>query len=142
MTPMINAPKSAMTDITAPDEVDTLLTDEVRSTRREALVCRNITVNGRRTSMRIESVLWDALSAVCNLENLTVDQLCSRIEKIKGTDINLTAATRAFLVAYFRHLATEEGHARAGHGRLKAGNGIDVDPAMMAAPDRIAEMVH
>lgn len=139
---MINASKSAITAIAALREADTLYTDDARKPSRASLVGRNIVVNGRRTSMRIESVLWDAMTMVCNREELTVSELCSRIEKIKGQDINLTAAVRTFLVAYFRCLATEQGHAKAGHGTIPDGDIIPVPPIVDPLSAILGEVVH
>ena len=43
-----------------------------------ALVSRNVTVAGHRTSMRLEPTMWDALSELCVRENKTVQQFLVR----------------------------------------------------------------
>lgn len=68
------------------------------------LVCRNVTVSGRRTSLRMEPELWDALEEVARREGLILNQLCTRVDRRRGT-ANLTASLRVAIVAYFRAAA-------------------------------------
>lgn len=78
---------------------------------------RNVTIGGRRTSMKLEPGMWDALDEICCRESMAIHDICTRIAKDhKG--YNLTAATRAFILAYFRAAATEDGHLGAGHGLI------------------------
>lgn len=81
------------------------------------LINRNVTLNGRRTSLRLEPDMWEALQEVCEREDCDFSQLFSMIEE-KRRDSSLTAAIRAFLLIYFRNAATERGHSQAGHGSL------------------------
>ncbi len=81
------------------------------------LVNRNVTIGGRRTSVRLEPAMWDALEEICQRENLTPHELCENIDKFRQAS-SLTAAIRVFVVSYFRVAATEEGHANIGHGAL------------------------
>lgn len=80
------------------------------------LVIRNVTVLGKRTSMRMEPQIWDALLEVTRRENMTVHHLCSLVAERTHRPASLTAAIRVFLLAYFRAAATEDGHMRASHG--------------------------
>lgn len=80
------------------------------------LVSRNITVNGRRTSVRLEPEMWRALKEISTRENCSIHELCSLISFRKNKRTSLTAAIRVFLMLYFRAATTEEGHGRAGHG--------------------------
>ena len=77
---------------------------------------RNVTLNGRRTSMRLEQEMWKALREICRREDMTVHELCSLIDDRCGLS-SLTAATRVFILMYYRAAATDEGHATAGHGK-------------------------
>ncbi len=81
------------------------------------LVNRNITIGGRRTSLRLEPALWDALEEIGQRENLTRNQLCGMIDECRHAS-SLTAAVRVFILTYYRAAATEEGHANTGHGAL------------------------
>lgn len=69
------------------------------------LFSRNVKVNGRRTSMRLEGEIWEALEEISEREDQTVNDLCSQIDKMRD-DFNLSAATRVFIVAYFRAAAS------------------------------------
>ena len=81
------------------------------------LVNRNVTIEGRRTSLRLEPTMWDAMDEICRRETITRSQLCETIYKFKHV-YTRTAAVRAFIVNYYRAAATEEGHANVGHGAL------------------------
>lgn len=83
---------------------------------RSTLVSRNITVLGRRTSVRLEPEMWTALRDIAKREKCRVHDICSLIEMRKNSRTSLTAAIRVFLMLYYRAASTEEGHARAGHG--------------------------
>src|SRR5215475_8472912 len=87
-----------------------------RQLRFSTLVNRNVNIEGRRTSVRLEPAMWAALARIAERESLTINQLCTRIDHLRDNNCGLTAAIRVFLMAYFQEAATEEGHARAGHG--------------------------
>ena len=92
----------------------TRLVDLPESTLRSG----NVTVNGRRTSIRLEPAMWQALREISAREGKTLHALVTEIEQARAQS-SLTAAIRVFLLDYFRAAATEEGHRRAGH-RLSA----------------------
>ncbi len=96
---------------------------ERRSTQRRGpstLINRGVIVGGRRTSLRLEPGMWDALTEICRREEMTVHELCGLIDERRRAS-SLTAAIRVFIVTYFRAAATEEGHANIGHGALSSG---------------------
>jgi predicted DNA-binding ribbon-helix-helix protein len=80
------------------------------------LVNRNIRFNGRRTSVRLEPPVWDALSEICSRQRTTLGAICAELSACKPKGTSLTAALRVFVMAYFRAAATEDGHQQAGHG--------------------------
>ena len=90
------------------------------STLQSRLVSRNVTVNGHRTSLRLEQDVWDALEEVCGREGLSLHEVCTHIEN-RRSGSSRTAAVRAFVLGYFREAASDSGHVRAGHGNLGAG---------------------
>ena len=97
------------------------LTDEINETDevRTTLLSRNITVNGRRTSVRLEPEMWSSLYDIAKRENCSIHDICTLISMRKNPKTSLTAAIRVFLMLYFRAASTEEGHARAGHGNFE-----------------------
>ncbi|MCZ6448149.1 MAG: ribbon-helix-helix domain-containing protein [Alphaproteobacteria bacterium] len=86
------------------------------------LVNRNVTIEGRRTSLRLEPTMWDAFDEICHRETITRNQLCETIYQFKHAS-TLTAGVRAFVVNYYRAAATEDGHASMGHGALYRARG-------------------
>lgn len=81
-----------------------------------SLVSKNAKVNGVRTSLRLEPMMWDALAEICRREKLSRNELLSMIDG-QRVQSSLTAATRVFVMNYYRSAATERGHERAGHGQ-------------------------
>ena len=69
-----------------------------------APVCRNVTINGRRTSIRMEPILWDALHDICQREALSLNQMSALVDRRRG-EVGLTAAVRVFVIGYFREAA-------------------------------------
>ena len=85
-------------------------------TQKSTLVSKNITVRGKRTSVRLEPEMWAALKDIARRENCKTHDLCSLIQLRKKEGTSLTAAIRVFLMLYYRASSTEMGHSRAGHG--------------------------
>lgn len=83
---------------------------------KSTLVSRNITVLGKRTSVRLEPEMWRELKNISLREECTIHDLCSLISIRKQEGTSLTAAIRVFLMLYYRAAATEEGHMKVGHG--------------------------
>ena len=77
---------------------------------------RNIKLQGKRTSLRLEPAMWDALEEISRREGRTINDICAGIDdgRLQSTR---TAAVRVYILRYFRAAATESGHEAAGHGR-------------------------
>ncbi len=73
-------------------------------TIRGTLATRNVTINGRRTSLRLEFENWMALEEICLRESLTAHELCTLIDGNRR-GFSRTSAVRAFITAYFRELS-------------------------------------
>lgn len=99
----------------------TALTDHQEAPKepKTTLVSRNITVLGRRTSVRLEPEMWKALRDIAKREGCSIHDICSLISLRKNAQTSLTAAIRVFLMLYFKASSTEDGHARAGHGNIE-----------------------
>lgn len=89
------------------------------SKNKSSLVSRNITVLGKRTSVRLEPEMWRELKNISKREKCTIHDLCSLISLRKNKRTSLTAAIRVFLMLYFRAASTEHGHQKAGHGNFE-----------------------
>ena len=86
---------------------------------KSSLVSRNITILGKRTSVRLEPEMWLAMKDIAKREKCTNHDLCSLISLRKKPNTSLTAAIRVFIMLYFKAASTEIGHERAGHGNFE-----------------------
>lgn len=84
-----------------------------------SLVSKNVTVLGHRTSVRLEPEMWAALRDISRREGSSLHDICSAVSLRKGENTSLTAAIRVFLLLYYRAAATEDGHAKVGHGNFQ-----------------------
>jgi predicted DNA-binding ribbon-helix-helix protein len=96
------------------------------------LVRRNVTIGGRRTSLRLEREFWVALEEVCRREGLSLHRLCTVIDRRRAT-VSRTSAVRSFVMAYFQSAAAS----------VETGNPTDpgiseivAEAASTAAPDQ------
>lgn len=71
------------------------------------LVNKIITVNKRRTSMRLCTLEWDAIEEICGKENISRNRLIEKIENDKDRNLGLSYSTRLFLVQYYRNAANK-----------------------------------
>jgi len=69
-------------------------------------VCKNINVSGRRTSVRMEPVMWRSLNDIRDREGLTLNQICTLVDSLRG-EMGLTAALRVFIISYYRAVALD-----------------------------------
>jgi predicted DNA-binding ribbon-helix-helix protein len=83
---------------------------------KSSLISRNITILGKRTSVRLEPEMWQALKDVAKREGCSIHDICSLIFIRKRDISSLTASIRVFLMLYYKASSTEEGHRKAGHG--------------------------
>ena len=86
---------------------------------KSTLISKNVTILGRRTSIRLEPEMWNALKDISRRENCSIHDICSVIHIRKNPITSLTAAIRVFLMLYYRAASTTEGHNRAGHGSFE-----------------------
>jgi len=66
---------------------------------RSSLVMHNIVVDGHRTTVRLEPVIWDALRDIARRQEVTVHSLVTSIDR-RRTASSLSSAIRAFVVVY------------------------------------------
>lgn len=97
------------------EQNETFELDDAKST----LVSRNITVCGRRTSVRLEPEMWLAIREIAKRESCTIHDICTLIQARKNRNTSLTAAIRVFIMLYFRAATTDDGHKKAGHGNFE-----------------------
>lgn len=69
------------------------------------LLSRNVRIHERRTSIRLEAEMWQALYEVARAENCSVHDLCGAVHDLKEEGGSFTAALRVFLMEYYRSSA-------------------------------------
>jgi len=79
---------------------------------------RNVFINGRRSSLRLEQPYFEMLDEICRREGVTLGELCSRLEaEPSASRKNLSSLLRVHVLRYFAEAATDDGHREAGHGQ-------------------------
>jgi len=68
------------------------------------LVIHNIVVAGRRTSVRLEPTMWEALREIARQRKLSVSSLVTEIDRRRSAS-SLTAAIRVYIVNFYRAAA-------------------------------------
>jgi predicted DNA-binding ribbon-helix-helix protein len=68
------------------------------SQHKSSLVCRNVVVNGHRTSIRLEPTLWQALDYICKSRSCHINDICSEVADMQ-VEGGFTSAVRTFVVS-------------------------------------------
>ncbi|NUB23351.1 ribbon-helix-helix domain-containing protein [Azospirillum brasilense] len=63
---------------------------------------RKVRVHGRTVSVRLESLYFDALDEMCEREDVGIEELAERIERVGGRGCDLEVGLRTLVVSYFR----------------------------------------
>lgn len=73
---------------------------------RSGLVNHNIVLDGRRTSVRLEPQMWDALNEIARREGRTIHDICSEVDadRVQST---FSASLRVYILTYFRSAAKD-----------------------------------
>ena len=65
---------------------------------KSSLRGRNVTINGRRTSIRLEDQLWQALKGLADVGGMSVSMLVADIARRDRKEGTLTSAVRVYIV--------------------------------------------
>lgn len=74
----------------------------VQAIRADTSSCRNIRIHGRRTSIRLDDYMWEALNEITHLEGCSIHDICAIVHDGKEKSVGFTAALRVFLLHYYR----------------------------------------
>lgn len=71
----------------------------------KSLFSKNVKIGSKRTSVRLEPQMWQALNEIAAMEKCTIHQLCTAVNDLKKVSLPFTAALRVFLMEYYRSAA-------------------------------------
>ena len=74
------------------------------------LRCQTVRIGNRRTSLRLEPEMWDALETITRLTGRTLAQVMTEIDLFRQQS-SLTSAVRVVILKFFRAAALESGSA-------------------------------
>lgn len=63
---------------------------------------RNVWIGKRRTSIRLEPEMWDALEEISAGTGRDINEICTEVREATPADQTLTSALRVFILGYFR----------------------------------------
>ena len=66
---------------------------------------RNVVVAGRRTTVRLEPLMWEALHEIARFREVSLNELVTEIDRRREAS-SLTAAIRVYIVEFYRSAAT------------------------------------
>lgn len=69
------------------------------------LLSKNLTVGRKRTSVRLEPEIWDALENVRIREGVPLNMLVKLIADLRKKDQSLSSAIRVFLMKYYQNIS-------------------------------------
>jgi predicted DNA-binding ribbon-helix-helix protein len=67
-----------------------------------ALQSKNVRIHKRRTSVRLEPAMWNALNEIAALEGCSIHDLCGAVHDLKEKETSFTAALHVFMMEYYR----------------------------------------
>lgn len=73
------------------------------------LQSKNVRIHKRRTSVRLEPKMWNALNEIAALEGCSIHDLCGAVHDLKEPEASFTAALRVFMMEYYRSAARVSG---------------------------------
>jgi len=66
---------------------------------------RNVRIGDRRTSIRLEPEMWEALGEICLSTGKDLNEICTEVYRANAGRSNFTSGLRVFIVEYYRSQA-------------------------------------
>ena len=84
---------------------------------REGGTRRNIRIGKRRTSIKLEPEMWDALAEICTRTKKNLNEICTEVHGASGVSdpavvpgcANFTSELRVFILDFYRAAARQGG---------------------------------
>lgn len=71
---------------------------------RTSLVTKNVVVAGKRTSVRLEKELWQALALICRTDKQSINEICTLVERRRDDSGGFTSALRVYIIQRLRQI--------------------------------------
>lgn len=88
-------------------------------------VRKNVVIGHHRTSVSLETQVWESLDDVCLREDMSLDQVCTAVNE-RRLSSSMSSSLRMFLLIYYRYLAEFLNK----RNTSKAGRGFGQKPQM------------
>lgn len=85
-----------------------------------SLQSKNVRIHKRRTSVRLEPKMWNALNEIAALEGCSIHDLCGAVHDLKEPEASFTAALRVFMMEYYRSAARVSGQVSQVQSKIRA----------------------
>lgn len=108
------------TDMTEDAQAAALKSAGAFRTGGGTLLSKNVRIHARRTSVRLEPEMWNALNEIATLEECSIHDLCGAVHDLKAAGVSFTAALRVFLMEYYRTASKTNQQVGQVQKRLKA----------------------
>jgi predicted DNA-binding ribbon-helix-helix protein len=94
--------------------------NKIREYSSGALQSKNVRIHTRRTSVRLEPAMWNALNEIAAREGCSIHDLCGAVHDLKEPAASFTAALRVFMMEYYRSAALVNGQVSQVQKKIKA----------------------
>ena len=75
--------------------------------RVSQLIRRNVRIDDRRTSVKMEREMWEALSEICERSGRSVHDVCGEVRRA-GDGANFTSLLRVHILNWYRQAARDD----------------------------------
>jgi predicted DNA-binding ribbon-helix-helix protein len=66
------------------------------------LIRRNVRIENRRTSVKMEREMWDALAEICERTQRSIHDVCEEVRR-NGEGGNFTSLLRVYILTWYRN---------------------------------------
>lgn len=73
-----------------------------RGDKRSSLRLRTVSLAGRRTTVRLEAAMWDALQEIAERKGNSLNELLTHIERTANHESSFAASLRSYAIRFFR----------------------------------------
>ena len=76
--------------------------EEPKILEKPRVTRKNVTINGKRTTVKLETDLWEAVTEICGRTDQSIDGICAIVWRANQESENFTSDLRLFVHHYYR----------------------------------------